>query len=115
MAGITLKGNACNTCGDLPAVGSAAPAFTLVGGDLGDVTLDSVAGKKVILNIVPSFDTPTCATSVQRTFQRIYRSLKSDSANPTRSNTSPTHQLFAAVNSAKATEYPSLMDLSKAC
>jgi len=104
MAGITLKGNACNTCGDLPAVGSAAPAFTLVGGDLGDVTLDSVAGKKVILNIVPSFDTPTCATSVQ-----------SDSANPTRSNTSPTHQLFAAVNSAKATEYPSLMDLSKAC
>ena len=65
MAGITLKGNACNTSGDLPAVGSAAPAFTLVGGDLSDVTLDTVAGKKVILNIVPSFDTPTFATSVQ--------------------------------------------------
>ena len=65
MAGITLKGNACNTSGDLPAVGSAAPAFTLVGGDLSDVTLETVAGKKVILNIVPSFDTPTCATSVQ--------------------------------------------------
>ena len=65
MAGITLKGNACNTCGDLPAVGSAAPAFTLVGGDLGDITLDTFKGKKVILNIVPSFDTPTCATSVK--------------------------------------------------
>ena len=65
MAEITLKGNACKTCGDLPAVGSAAPAFTLVGGDLGEVTLDSFKGKKVVMNIVPSFDTGTCATSVK--------------------------------------------------
>ena len=65
MAKITLKGNDCNTCGDLPAVGSAAPAFTLVGGDLSDVTLDSFKGKKVVMNIVPSFDTGTCATSVK--------------------------------------------------
>ena len=65
MADITLKGNACKTCGDLPAVGSAAPAFTLVGGDLGEVTLDSLKGKKVVINIVPSFDTGTCATSVK--------------------------------------------------
>ena len=65
MADITLKGNACKTCGDLPAVGSAAPGFTLVGGDLGEVTLDSLKGKKVVINIVPSFDTGTCATSVK--------------------------------------------------
>ena len=65
MAGITLKGNACNTSGDLPAVGTTAPAFTLVGGDLSELSLDSFSGKKVILNIVPSFDTPVCATSVQ--------------------------------------------------
>ncbi len=65
MADITLKGNACKTCGDLPAVGSAAPGFTLVGGDLADVTLESLKGKKVVLNIVPSFDTGTCATSVK--------------------------------------------------
>jgi len=65
MADITLKGNACKTCGDLPAAGAAAPAFTLVGGDLGEVTLDSLKGKKVVLNIVPSFDTGTCATSVK--------------------------------------------------
>ncbi len=65
MAQITLKGSACNTSGDLPSVGSAAPAFTLVGGDLGEVTLDSLKGKKVVLNIVPSFDTGTCATSVK--------------------------------------------------
>lgn len=65
MADITLKGNACKTSGDLPAVGSAAPGFTLVGGDLSDVTLESLKGKKVVLNIVPSFDTGTCATSVK--------------------------------------------------
>ncbi|MET0107080.1 MAG: thiol peroxidase [Sedimenticola sp.] len=66
MAAITLKGNACNTSGDLPAVGSAAPQFTLVGGDLSDVTLDKYAGKKKLLNIVPSLDTPVCATSTQK-------------------------------------------------
>lgn len=65
MADITLKGNACHTCGDLPTVGSTAPAFTLVGGDLGEVTLESLKGKQVVLNIVPSFDTGTCATSVK--------------------------------------------------
>ena len=66
MAAITLKGNACNTNGDLPAVGAAAPAFTLTGADLGDVTLDTHAGKKKLLNIVPSLDTPVCATSTQK-------------------------------------------------
>lgn len=65
MADITLKGNACHTSGDLPAAGSAAPSFTLVGGDLGEITLESLKGKKVVLNIVPSFDTGTCATSVK--------------------------------------------------
>lgn len=66
MAEITLKGNPIHTSGDLPAVGSAAPEFTLVGGDLADVTLSSMSGKKVILNIVPSFDTGTCAASVKK-------------------------------------------------
>ena len=66
MADITLKGNACKTSGDLPAVGSAAPTFTLVAGDLSEKTLADFAGKNVILNIVPSFDTGTCATSVKK-------------------------------------------------
>ena len=66
MTAITLKGNACNTNGDLPAVGSDAPAFTLVGGDLSDVKLENYAGKKKLLNIVPSLDTPVCATSTQK-------------------------------------------------
>ncbi|MFK7768787.1 MAG: thiol peroxidase [Mariniblastus sp.] len=66
MADITLKGNACHTSGDLPAVGSSAPGFTLVAGDLSEKTLADFAGKNVILNIVPSFDTGICALSVQR-------------------------------------------------
>ncbi len=67
MAQVTLRGNPFNTNGDLPAVGSGAPRFTLTGGDLGEVTPETFAGKKVVLNIFPSIDTPTCATSV-RTF-----------------------------------------------
>jgi thioredoxin-dependent peroxiredoxin len=67
MAQVTLRGNPISTNGELPAVGSAAPDFTLAGGDLGDLTKDSLAGQKVILNIFPSVDTPTCASSV-RTF-----------------------------------------------
>ncbi|WP_166904838.1 thiol peroxidase [Mycobacterium sp. DL440] len=67
MAQITLRGNPINTVGDLPAVGSPAPSFSLVGTDLGAVTNDQFQGKSVLLNIFPSVDTPVCATSV-RTF-----------------------------------------------
>lgn len=67
MAQITLKGNPINTVGELPAVGSTAPAFTLTGTDLGTVGSDQFSGKPLLLNIFPSVDTPVCATSV-RTF-----------------------------------------------
>jgi len=66
MASITLKGNACNTNGDLPAVGAQAPEFKLVSGELADTGLASYPGKKKLLNIVPSLDTPVCATSTQK-------------------------------------------------
>lgn len=66
MAQITLKGSPCNTNGDLPAVGSTAPDFTLVANDLKDTTLAAYAGKKKLLNIVPSLDTPVCATSARK-------------------------------------------------
>lgn len=65
MAEITLKGNPIHTSGDLPAVGSDAPAFTLVHTDLSELALADQAGKKVVLNIFPSIDTPVCATSVR--------------------------------------------------
>ena len=67
MAEVTLGGNPVNTSGNLPAVGSAAPSFTLTGSDLGDVSASDFDGKNVVLNIFPSVDTPTCASSV-RTF-----------------------------------------------
>ena len=66
MAHITLKGNAIHTNGDLPAVGSTAPDFSLVAPDLSDASLATYAGKKKLLNIVPSLDTPTCAISTQK-------------------------------------------------
>ena len=65
MATVTLQGNTFNTNGELPAVGSAAPDFHLVDGKLDDVRLADYRGKKVILNIVPSLDTPTCAISTK--------------------------------------------------
>ncbi|MCG8426972.1 MAG: thiol peroxidase [Chromatiales bacterium] len=66
MAEIALQGNPCNTSGELPAVGSTAPDFSLVNGDLADISLATYAGKKKLLNIVPSLDTPVCATSTQK-------------------------------------------------
>lgn len=69
MAQITLGGNPVTTVGDLPAIGSAAPDFTLVGADLSPVTKASLAGSRALLNIFPSLDTAVCATSV-RTFNQ---------------------------------------------
>lgn len=66
MAKITLKGNPFNTSGELPKVGSVAPNFTLTKKDLSKVELSSYKGKKIILNIFPSIDTPVCANSVKK-------------------------------------------------
>ena len=69
MATITFQGKPLNTSGELPAVGATAPDFLLVTGQLKDVSLASYAGKRKLLSIVPSLDTPTCAEST-RTFNR---------------------------------------------
>jgi len=66
MAKITLKGNAINTIGNLPSKGSKAPCFKLTATDLSEKSLKEFAGNKVVLNIFPSLDTPTCAASVRR-------------------------------------------------
>ena len=66
MAQVTLGGNPIHTNGDLPAVGAKAPDFKLTSGDLKDLTLADFKGKKKILNIVPSLDTPVCATSTRK-------------------------------------------------
>lgn len=66
MATVTLKGTPFETVGSLPAVGSSAPDFALVKTDLSVVSLADYQGKKLVLNIFPSVDTPTCATSVRK-------------------------------------------------
>lgn len=66
MARITLQGNPITTIGELPAVNTPAPSFTLTGTDLADRTLKDFAGRTVVLNIFPSLDTSVCAASVRR-------------------------------------------------
>lgn len=66
MANITLKGNPFHTVGDLPKVGAQAPDFKLVKDDLSEKSLADYKGSRLVLNIFPSLDTPTCAASVRR-------------------------------------------------
>ena len=66
MATITLQGNEIHTNGDLPAIGEKAPDFVLVDKDLKNISLDEFSGKKKLISIVPSLDTPVCATSTKK-------------------------------------------------
>jgi thiol peroxidase len=73
MATITLKGQPIHTSGSLPARGTRAPEFVLTKNDLTDVSLKDFAGKKKLLNIVPSLDTGVCAASTKRFNQEASR------------------------------------------
>ena len=77
MATTALKGNPVHTVGELPAVGSKAPAFELVGAGLSDLTQEQVAGKRLVLNIFPSVDTGVCAASVRK-FNELAAGLGED-------------------------------------
>jgi thioredoxin-dependent peroxiredoxin len=66
MSQVTLGGNPIEVSGTFPSVGQQAPEFSLVGKDLKALTLADFAGKRKVLNIVPSLDTPTCATSTRK-------------------------------------------------
>jgi thiol peroxidase len=65
MATVTLKGNPVTVTGRLPVKGDSGPDFNLTGKDLADVSLRNYSGKRKVLNIVPSLDTPTCAQSTR--------------------------------------------------
>ncbi len=65
MASITLKGNPIHTIGNLPETGNQAPDFSLVKTDLSEASLADFKGNRLVLNIFPSIDTPTCAASVR--------------------------------------------------
>lgn len=75
MSEVTLKGQPIDIDGSFQQAGAAAPAFKLVGKDLGDISLTEFSGKRKILNIFPSVDTPTCATSV-RHFNQLASALE---------------------------------------
>ena len=66
MSTVTLGGNPIEVAGKFPQKGDTAAPLSLVGADLKDVTLADYAGKRKVLNIVPSLDTPTCATSTRK-------------------------------------------------
>ncbi|MDY3858202.1 MAG: thiol peroxidase [Muribaculaceae bacterium] len=66
METVYFSGNECHTGGNLPKVGDKAPDFKLVTPELKDVSLETFKGKRVILNIFPSLDTPVCAAGVRR-------------------------------------------------
>jgi thiol peroxidase len=70
MATITFQTNSIQTCGELPAIGSDAPNFSLANIELENITLADYAGKRKVLSIVPSLDTPTCATSARKFNQK---------------------------------------------
>lgn len=61
-----FNGIECHTYGDLPKVGEKAPSFSLTDTGLKEITENDFAGKKIVLNIFPSLDTPVCATSVRK-------------------------------------------------
>lgn len=65
MTTVSLKGNPVNTIGELPAIGTVAPDFSLVNGQLADVGLDEFGARRKVLNIVPSLDTAVCAASAR--------------------------------------------------
>ncbi len=66
MSSVTLAGNVITVAGHFPQPGQSAPDFSLTGKDLAENTLATYAGRRKILNIVPSLDTPTCATSTRK-------------------------------------------------
>lgn len=107
MAKITLGGSPIETVGTLPAVGSKAPDFTLTKEDLSDVRLADFAGKKKIVNIVPSLDTGVCAASARR-FDHEVASLK-DTVLLTVSNDLP----FAMARFCKAEGLENVISLSQ--
>jgi thiol peroxidase len=71
---VTLGGNPANLIGSLPAKGASLPKFELTTGKLQEINNNSLKGKRIIFNIFPSIDTPTCATST-RTFNELAASL----------------------------------------
>ncbi|MFB9867040.1 thiol peroxidase [Vreelandella sulfidaeris] len=66
MQQVTRAGEPVDVAGSIPQVGQSAPSLTLTNTDMLDVTLDTYAGQRKVLNIIPSVETPTCAMSTRQ-------------------------------------------------
>lgn len=66
MSQVTLKGTPLHTTGKLPQVGTQAPDFIVTKTDLSEIRLKNYLGKKIVLNIFPSLDTPVCASAMKQ-------------------------------------------------
>ena len=68
-AAVTFKGNPLTLAGEAVTVGQAAPDFTLHAfedGGMNTVTPADLQGKPAFLSVVPSLDTPVCATQTKK-------------------------------------------------
>lgn len=104
MATTAFQGTPVKTVGDLPEKGAQAPAFSLVGNDLGEVSSADTAGKRVVLNIFPSVDTGVCAASVRK-FNELAASLENTTVLCV-SNDLPLPRLASAAPKALRTSSP---------
>lgn len=104
MATTALEGTPVHTVGDLPAIGDQAPAYTLVGNDLGEVNSSEFADSRVVLNIFPSVDTGVCAASVRR-FNELASGLENTTVVCV-SNDLPSRRPASAVPRASRTSSP---------
>ncbi|MDJ0832417.1 MAG: thiol peroxidase [Gammaproteobacteria bacterium] len=75
MSSIIYNGYQLKLSGELPEIGSDAPPFKLTHGDLTSATLNDYTGKKVILNIFHTLDTPLCSDSDHR-FNNLFINRK---------------------------------------
>ncbi len=71
---ITFGGNPVTLLGNLVKVGIEAPDFKVVDKDLNEKRLYDFKGRKIILSVMPSVDTPVCATQT-RTFNKLATSM----------------------------------------
>ena len=71
MATISLRGEETHTCGELPAVGQIAPAFTLLDTRLQERSLAEFSGRRKLIYILPSLDTPVCAKSTRKLVEQL--------------------------------------------
>jgi len=63
---VTFRGTPATLVGEVPEIGAPAPRFTALRADLSTFSLADVGDRAVVINSVPSLDTPVCQTQTRR-------------------------------------------------